>query len=168
MTATRTTRENKREPALSRTEVEVRAFLTLFGIALTLSCTRPGPDLIVPSPDGTRTASVRNHWSIDPPRQTLWLDDTRVATLGEDMDWCRTVVWSKDGSTVAYLVQDAKLIVIDAASGNETFSRWLVEQDGYPTTHEARNLTIDGASARYRSCVRGRQDCSEVLETSIH
>jgi hypothetical protein len=167
MTATRTTRENKRERALSRTEVEVRAFLLILGIALTLRCTRQGPDLVVPSRDGRRTASVRNHWSIDPPRQTLWLDDTRVATLGEDMDWCRTVVWSEDGSTVAYLVQDAKLIVVDAASGSPTSSRWLVEQDGYPSTHEVRNLTIDGASARYRSCVRGRQDCSGFLEASI-
>ena len=145
----------------------MRVFLVAVLIALTLRCTRQGPDLIVPSPDGTRTASVHNHWSIDPPSQTLWLDETRVATLGEDMDWCNTVVWSRDGSTVAYLVQDAELIVVDADIGRRTSSQWLVEQDGYPTTREVRNLTIDGTIARYRSCVRGSRSCSEVLEASI-
>jgi hypothetical protein len=145
----------------------MRVFLVAVLIALTTCCTRQGPDLIIPSPDGTRTASVRNHWSVDPPRQTLWLDETRIATLGEDMDWCRTVVWSADGSTVAYLVQDAELIVVDADSGRRTSAQWLVEQDGYPTTREVRNLTIDGTRARYRSCVRRSRNCSEVLEASI-
>ena len=145
----------------------MRVFIIAVLVALTVRCTRQGPDLIVPSPDGTRTASVHNHWSIDPPSQTLWLDETRVATLGEDMDWCNTVVWSADGSTVAYLVQDAKLIVVDADSGTRTSSQWLVEQDGYPTTREVRDLTVDGTSASYRSCVRRSQSCSEVLQASI-
>jgi hypothetical protein len=145
----------------------VRVFLVVLATALTVRCTRAGPDLIVLSPDGRHTASVHNHWSIDPPRQSLWLDETRIATLGEDMDWCRTVVWSADGSTVAYLVQDAKLVVVDPGGGNRTSSQWLVEQDGYPTTREVRDLTIDRTTARYRSCVRRTRHCSEVLQASI-
>lgn len=82
-------------------------------LALTLACTPA--DLAFPSPDGTHTAFVRNHWSIDPPRQSLWVDGAHIVDLAEDQDWCRKVVWAADGATVTFLVKDEKPVVVDVA-----------------------------------------------------
>ena len=73
------------------------------------------PDLAFDSPDGRHTAYVRNHWSIDPPRQSLWVDDAHILDLAEDQDWCRKIVWAEDGGTVTFLVNDEKPVVVDVA-----------------------------------------------------
>ncbi|HEX9941823.1 MAG TPA: hypothetical protein VGG03_07390 [Thermoanaerobaculia bacterium] len=83
--------------------------------------------LRVASPDGTRTAEVRSRWSIDPPAQSLWLQSSRadeprrIATLGEDTDWCDQILWSRDGSRVAFLIRGVRLDFYDAASGRLLF-----------------------------------------------
>lgn len=136
-------------------------------LLLTIAACSTPPDLHVRSPNGALDASVRNHWSIDPPAQSLWLDDTRIATLGEDVDWCNTIVWSSDGGTAGYLVQDAKLIAVDAATRRIVSTQWLVARDGYPTSQEVRELQIDGKVARFKRCQRRGSECSDAVETQI-
>lgn len=117
--------------------------------------------LIAGSPDGAARAFVRNHPGIDPPTQSIWIAEgdaeTRLARLGPDSDWCNTVVWSADGSTVAFLIQDARLITADRASRRIVSEKWLTEWKGeYPPYRAVVGLTLspDGREARYTDCAR--------------
>jgi hypothetical protein len=121
----------------------------------------PRVPLSVMSPDGSAEAFVRNHPNIDPPSQSVWLrvgnSSKRLRNLGPDSDWCNTIVWSGDGSTVAYLVQDARLLTTDRASGQIVSERWLTEWKGeYPPYRVVLDLTLsaDGKEARFRDCAR--------------
>jgi hypothetical protein len=113
------------------------------------------------SPDGAFRVSVRNHRSFDPPDRSLWLqpragEDRLIRRLGGDGDWCRTIVWSADSSTVAFLVQDARIVVVHAATGMVLAEHWLVDPNGNPTERTARSLRLspDGRHASYRDCRR--------------
>jgi hypothetical protein len=77
--------------------------------------------------------------------------------LGPDSDWCNLVVWSPDSSTVAFLIQDARLITVDAASQMVISYKWLTAWQGeYPPYQMAVSLTLDarGTEARFRICDR--------------
>lgn len=115
------------------------------------------------SPDGTRVAFVRNYPDIDPPSQSIWVNDRGkdaqlIKRLGPDSDWCNTIVWSPDSSTVAFLIQDARLITVDAASLRIVSDQWLTSWKGeYPPHDMVTELTLDapGLAARFRICDRG-------------
>ena len=113
------------------------------------------------SPDGRFVALVRNHPDLDPPNQSIWIGRTnaqaeQVQQLGPDSDWCSVIVWSADSTTAAYLIQDARLITIDADSQRILSDTWLTPQDGYPTTRMVEDLSLsaNGAQARFRTCDR--------------
>jgi dipeptidyl aminopeptidase/acylaminoacyl peptidase len=124
--------------------------------------------LRVLSPDGLRIAEVRSHWKVDPPAQSLWLAQSatraprRLATLGEDTDWCNQILWSPEGSRVAFLIRGVRLDVYDAATARLTARVPLVPVDGYPGSREARavKLLARGAGVEFRECMRGKQECS--------
>jgi hypothetical protein len=120
------------------------------------------------SPDGKYVALVRNHPNIDPPDQSLHVETTAgtnlwARRLSGDQDWCHVVAWSADSRTVAFLVQDARLLVVDAATGRLRLDRWLADQDGYPPSHVVTDLSLsaDGASARFQVCRRSGGKCSD-------
>jgi hypothetical protein len=46
--------------------------------------------------------------------------ETDILTLGPDSDWCDTAVWSGDSATVAFLVQHARRVLVDAKSARVT------------------------------------------------
>ena len=160
------------------------AILTTSGFLAMLmccaACTRqqlglPRVEVEASSPGGRHLAWVKNHLSIDPPAQSLWIRDLgseearRVLMLGEDVDWCDTIVWSQDGERVVFLVQDARAVVYDPAIGEITFDAWLVPRDGYPTTRCVRDLGF-GASDEtlvFRECRRKSGDCSAPLTFSL-
>ena len=108
------------------------------------------------SPNGRLTAYVRNHVSIDPPNQSLWLKgldgrSIQLRTLGEDSQWCKQIVWSADSGTVAFLVEDlggATLVVVNAIKGQVTDSNRLQGQ-------RIGNLSLsaDGSEASYQPWV---------------
>ena len=112
------------------------------------------------SPDGRYVAFVRNHPTIDPPEQSIWLGGTQIERLGGDVDWCRRIVWSDDSSRVAYLIQDARLVVVDARSAKPVASVWLVPHDAYPTSHAAECIKLTPEGVQYDDCVRGTATCS--------
>jgi hypothetical protein len=121
----------------------------------------PREPLSVGSPDRRMTAFVHNHPNIDPPDQSIGLRDAEgsereILRLGPDSDWCDTAVWSADSSTVGFLVQDARLVVVDARSARVTTQVWLVPQDGYPTSRVATELRLSGSgrSVTFRPCQR--------------
>jgi hypothetical protein len=125
----------------------------------------------VTSPDARYRAFVRNHASIDPPSQSLWITGERgepnpVMRLAEDRDWCDSVVWSDDSRAVAFLVQGARLILVDAASRQVRVDRWLVDRRGYPPSHVVTGLSLGqhGSEARFTDCVRGTAVCVSRTE----
>ncbi|HEU5162243.1 MAG TPA: hypothetical protein VFV54_03765 [Thermoanaerobaculia bacterium] len=142
-------------------------FLILSFLALT-GCNQdqlglPRVPVSVAAPNGGAVAFVRNHPSIDPPEQSIWLEvdgnATKIKTLGPDSDWCNRIVWSADGSTVAFLVQDARLITIDRASRRIVTEKWLPEWKGsYPPERVVTDVTLsaDGREVRFVECARPR------------
>ena len=123
------------------------------------------------SPDGHYRAFVRNHPSIDPPAQSLWLasgtgDAIQLRKLAEDQDWCGLIAWTGDSRSVAFLIQDARLIVVDAATRRTRVDRWLVDQDGYPPSHAVNDLSLarDGSSVRFKACRRATGACADRVE----
>jgi hypothetical protein len=123
------------------------------------------------SPDGRCRAFVRNHPSLDPPLQSLWIDipergTTQVMQLSEDQDWCNLIAWAPDSRTVAFLLQDARLVVVDAVTGSVRLDRWLVDRDGYPPSHTVKNVRLapDGSSARFTDCTNRTGECVEREE----
>jgi hypothetical protein len=138
--------------------------LILFSIG---ACTReqvglPRTPVSGTSPDGRFVAFVRNHPSFDPPSQSIWLGAiggsvTKLKTLGPDSDWCNTIVWSSDSSTVSYVVQDARLITADAHAVRIVSEKWLTDWDGEcPPYRMVRDLSLSaaGREARFRDCKR--------------
>lgn len=120
------------------------------------------------SPDGRAVAFVRNHMTIDPPAQSIWLREgtktTKLRRLADDMDWCNVIRWSADGSTVVFLIQDARLLVVDRTSARIVGDTWLMKSDGYPTTRIAANLRVspDGRSVEFGDCARSRRDAFDA------
>ena len=163
----------RRDPVVSFVTAVGAVMLVVGGLAvLSLAgCRGIGfAHVVVPSPDGLEVAVVRRGVSIDPPLHTLWLQDrasgiwTHLVDLAEDQDWCNTVVWSDDGTQVAFLVQDARALVFDADSGALVLDRWLVADDAYPPSRRVVGLSFaaEGRSIRYRDCPRVKGQCSEV------
>jgi hypothetical protein len=67
------------------------------------------------------------------------------------------VIWSPDSSTVAFLIQDARLISVDAASQQIVWDKWLTPWMGeYPPYQMVVDLSLDsrGTEARFRLCER--------------
>ena len=122
----------------------------------------PRMPLSLVSPDGRFVAFVRNHPDIDPPSQSIWVGPvnggaTMVKRLGADMDWCNTIVWSADSSTVSFLVQDAKLVTADARQVRMISEQWLTDWKGeYPPARMAQQLSLSarGHTVNFRDCRR--------------
>jgi hypothetical protein len=114
------------------------------------------------SPDGRFMASVHNHPNPDPPSQSIWFGtvgrpQTRLQTLAPDADWCNQIVWSSDSSTVSYLIQDVRLVTVDARSAAIVSTTRLTDWKGeYPPYRIVRNLALssDGREAIFQDCQR--------------
>lgn len=122
------------------------------------------PVVTIKSPDGRFVAEVRDQPCIDGPCQSIWVGEVdgelrRIRKLGEDSDWCDTIVWSADGSIAAFLIQGARLVSVEVATGRVVSDLWLTEWRGeYPPTHVVTDLSLssDGRRAQFRDCRRPR------------
>ncbi len=163
--------------------------LSLLAAVLAGGCTKeqlglPRTPVSATSPDGRFVAFVRNHPSLDPPSQSIWLgvvggSATKLKMLGPDSDWCNTIAWSPDSSSVGFLVQDARLIAVDARAGRVVFEQWLTDWKGeYPPSRVVQDLSLSGGGreARFRDCGRasagrGRtheaRDCGSLRTVEI-
>lgn len=150
--------------------------LAVTGLFVVGACSRqqlglPRVAVSAASPDGHYRAFVRDHPNIDPPAQSLWLvsgtnSAIQVRKLSEDQDWCQLIAWTGDSRSVAFLIQDARLIVVDAATRRTRVDRWLVDQDGYPPTQVVTGLSLsqDGSSVRFKACRRATGACTDRVE----
>jgi hypothetical protein len=146
---------------LSRTRLLVYVALLSLSAA-SLACDRlvTSVHLTVPSPDGSTSAVVLDHPSIDPPEQSIGFHPASgafhpVRRLASDQDWCHQVFWSADSSTVVFLIQDARMVAY-SRTGDFLADQWLVNHSGYPTPQVAGrfSLSSDGATATFRPCNR--------------
>lgn len=120
----------------------------------------PAVAVRVPSPDGRVVALVRNHPTIDPPDQSLWLqaeDGTaaELARLAPDADWCDRIVWSADSRRAAFLVSGAIVYVYDARSGERVFAGFVGRRSwDQPPRYTLRDLALsaDGTAVTFREC----------------
>jgi len=150
--------------------------VALLALALAfVACTKqqiglPRVALATPSPDGRAIAFVKNHLSLDPPSQSIWLtceghDSVRVERLAENSAWCSTICWSADSTRVGFLIAETRLKVVDIISGATVFNAWIVEDTGtFPSTFVARDLRMseDGESATFRPC-RRHGECAATV-----
>lgn len=121
----------------------------------------------VPSPDNRYIAEVRSQWAIDPPSHSLWLYSERggapreIAHLGEDSEWCDQVIWSRDATKVAFLINGVHLDIYDVAVQQLLTRLPLVDVDGYPSSRVARKVrfTDVGAGVEFDDCLRSNNDC---------
>lgn len=147
--------------------LQMKALILLSAVALVVpGCGRA--HISVASPDGHVVARVLSHPSIDPPNQSLWLglvggSARQLRHLSEDQDWCNEVHWSADSPTVAFLIQDARLLAF-TRSGQLLADRWLVDHRGYPPREVARHfaLSSDGSSVSFQPCLRNPRFSSGV------
>jgi hypothetical protein len=147
-------------------------------LAMIASCHSSRESLSSVSPDGHVTAWVHEHPSPDPPRQSIGVRgpdgvDHTVQRLGEDVDWCSAIFWSRDSSTVVFLVQDARAVVVDSRQRRIRAERWLATQNGYPTSMVVRGLSVsdDGRTGTFRLCPRRAAEpdagCSPVRTVDL-
>jgi hypothetical protein len=140
--------------------------LIVGALILASSCTElglPRTSVAVASPDRRFVAFVRNHPSIDPPDQSVWLTDRSGTTsmlrrLGADTEWCNRIVWSADSATVGFLVMNARLDTYDVETRRLRTSVWLNGNAGeYPPTGTVTDLSLspDGRTASFTTCARG-------------
>lgn len=122
------------------------------------------------SPDGRFIAVVRNHPTLDPPDQSLWLEPAggparMVQRLSADQDWCDTIVWAPDSSLVGFLIQDARLVVARPATGQVVVDTWVVDRLGaYPPAQKAIDLAFlpDLTGVAFRACPRAGGECGAL------
>jgi len=105
------------------------------------------------SPDGRHTASVYRAFSIDPPDDHLYLSsdgrrETELMALAPDMDWCQTIVWAADSRHVGFLINEQRLAVFDAATGEHTAMLVLVPDTMAWGPIAARDVRFEAGGTR--------------------
>ena len=114
------------------------------------------------SPDGSRVARAEDRRCWIGPCEVLWIgtgreSGTAVETL-KGTDRCDEIVWTKDGSRVAFLIDGTQLRFYDPASLAPAGQITLVQ----PTAASiARGVTFsdNGRAITYDECPRGRSGC---------
>jgi hypothetical protein len=142
----------------------------LLTVALAASgCGHKNVVLRTPSPDGQQAAEVRSHWALDPPSQSLWIQNEgeaprKLAKLGEDSEWCEQILWRPDSSKVAFLINGVRLDVYDAKGANLIKQVSLVPPDRDPGSRQARDVRFSPAGdvVEFRDCSRSQPDCKPL------
>ena len=121
------------------------------------------------SADGTRAAWADDRRCWSGPCQTLWIganrgNATKVATL-EGPSHCDEIVWTRDGTRVAFLVDGAQLRFYDPSSFAPAGQITLVQPQTGPHQSIARGVTFseNGRAITFDECPRGRSGCRAGL-----
>jgi len=121
------------------------------------------------SADGTRAAWADDRRCWSGPCQTLWIganrgNATKVATL-ESPSHCDEIVWTRDGTRVAFLVDGAQLRFYDPSSFAPAGQITLVQPQTGPNQSIARGVTFseNGRAITFDDCPRGRSGCRAGL-----
>jgi hypothetical protein len=118
--------------------------------------------LFAASADGARVAWAEDRRCWSGPCQTLWIganrgSATKAGTL-EGSSHCDEIVWTKDGSRVAFLIDGAQLQFYDPASLAPAGQITLVQPQAASIV---RGVTFsdNGRAITYDECPRGRSGC---------
>jgi hypothetical protein len=118
--------------------------------------------LFAASPDGARAAWAEDRRCWSGPCQAIWVganraSATKVGTL-EGPSRCDEIVWMKDGSRVAFLVDGAQLRFYDAATFAPAGQITLVQPQAGSI---ARGVTFseNGRAMTFDDCPRGKSGC---------
>ena len=121
------------------------------------------------SADGARVAwaAERRCWS--GPCETLWIGaergaGTKVATL-EGTGRCDEIIWTRDGSRVAFLIDGAQLRFYDPSSLAPAGQITLVPPQAGPIRSVVRGVTFsdNGRAITFDECPLGRSGCRAGL-----
>ncbi len=122
------------------------------------------------APTGGRVAFVRGSICDDAYCETLWVgasrdSATQVSALGAGAERCDEIVWSPDGTRVAFLIDGYQLRMYDATSGTPAGQFSLVQADSFPTPRIARGVTFSetGRAVTFDDCPRGKSGCRSGL-----
>lgn len=125
--------------------------------------------LVAVSPDGGRTAGATDRRCWSGRCQTLWIRATgvtaRVVATLDKGGRCDEIVWTKDGSRVAFLVDGAQLRFYDPASMAPAGQITLVHAGPGDSRSIVRGITFsgNGRAITYDECPRGRSGCRAGL-----
>ena len=141
--------------------------VSIVAILTAVACSRqqwgfPRMAVRAASPDGRFLAFVRNHPTVDPPDQSLWLQATegqatRVALVPPDALWCDRIAWSADSRRVAFVIADAIVQVYDAPTRTRAFSGFVGRRSwDTPPSYVLRDVSLstDGRAITFRECER--------------
>lgn len=117
------------------------------------------------SAGGARVAWAEDRRCWSGPCQTLWIgagrgNATTVATL-DGSSRCDEIIWTKDGSRVAFLIDGAQLRFYDSASLAPAGQITLVQPKAGPEQSIVRGVTFseNGRAITFDECPRGRSGC---------
>jgi hypothetical protein len=118
--------------------------------------------VLAASADGTRAAWAADRRCWSGPCETLWIgtgggDATKVATL-EGTGRCDEIVWTKDGSRVAFLIDGAQLRFYDPSSMAPAGQITLL-QPASQSVVRGVTFSDNGRAITYDECPRGRSGC---------
>ena len=169
---------NRREGVIEATSVATIAILLSIGLSAG-ACSKaqlgfPHIPISAESPDHRFVAFVRNHPSVDPPSQSLWIrnlhgGEKMLRTLFPDVEWCEQIVWSPDSQHVAFVVEEAEVEVYDTKAERLQHAIWLVpRREEYPPAAVVRNLSLfsGGRAVTFRTCPR-RDDPTKPLSKDL-
>jgi hypothetical protein len=141
----------------------VLALLAAAFVAGTKLATREA--VFAASADGTKVAWAEDRRCWSGPCQALWVGQgranaTTVATL-EGSGRCDEIVWTKDGSRVAFLIDGAQLHLYDPSSMAPAGQINLLPPQEGPGQSVVRGVTFseNGRAITYDECPRGRSGC---------
>lgn len=134
------------------------------GMMLGIALAEKGILQSLQSADGRWEALVRSGVTFDPPEQSLWLrrvasgEETLLARLRQGRDRCDTVIWSEDGSRVAFLINGTRLLVFAPGGAEAVYEGELLD-----ASRQAEGICVRGVEflpaadgVRFGLCKRGR------------
>jgi hypothetical protein len=115
------------------------------------------------SADGARAAWAEDRRCWTGPCQTLWIgqgpgNGTKVATL-EGSSRCDEIVWTKDGSRVAFLVDGLQLRFYDPRTLAPAGQITLVQPQGTQSIARGVTFSENGRAITFDECPRRRSGC---------
>lgn len=119
------------------------------------------------SPNLRYTVEIRNHPTIDPPEQSLWIGETNgrlryVAGVASDTVWGGPVAWSQDSSLFAFVVA-SKIVVVEPSTGAVRLEQWLIPREDHVSRsrNEIRYIGFaqDSSAVVAQICTRQTPRC---------
>lgn len=120
--------------------------------------------VFAPSPDGARAAWAKDRRCWSGPCQALLIganggSASKVATL-DGSSRCDEIVWTKDGSRVAFLVDGVQLRLYDPSTFAPAGQITLVQPPaGIQTIARGVTFSENGRAITFDECPRGRSGC---------